>query len=134
MGYLSGVTLLWAFSFSLIGVYLAGQVDSYFSVLMRIVLAGLVFFTFLTSSPSATRVCRQIDVSRRVSAWHHVLFLLSVLLILIGARSLAVYRFYPALCHLNLRCVKTAVQRLVSAHRRSCRTRCGRDPLCHRQP
>ncbi|WP_102505393.1 carboxylate/amino acid/amine transporter [Salinivibrio kushneri] len=47
MGYLSGVTLLWAFSFSLIGVYLAGQVDSYFSVLMRIVLAGLVFLPFL---------------------------------------------------------------------------------------
>lgn len=29
MVYLSAVTLLWAFSFSLIGVYLAGQVDSW---------------------------------------------------------------------------------------------------------
>ena len=28
MGYLVGVTVLWAFSFSLIGVYLAGQVDT----------------------------------------------------------------------------------------------------------
>ncbi|MBN8430123.1 DMT family transporter [Microbulbifer salipaludis] len=41
------VTLLWAFSFSLIGVYLAGQVDSYFSVLTRVLLATLVFLPFL---------------------------------------------------------------------------------------
>lgn len=36
-------TILWAFSFSLIGEYLAGQVDSWFSVLMRVGLAALVF-------------------------------------------------------------------------------------------
>lgn len=47
MGYLLGVTALWAFSFSLIGVYLAGQVDSYFAVLTRIALASLVFLPFL---------------------------------------------------------------------------------------
>ncbi|MDP5255172.1 MULTISPECIES: carboxylate/amino acid/amine transporter [unclassified Vibrio] len=47
MAYLVAVTLLWAFSFSLIGVYLAGQVDSWFSVLMRIGLASLVFLPFL---------------------------------------------------------------------------------------
>ena len=40
-------TLLWAFSFSLIGEHLAGQVDSYFSVLMRVGLAALVFLPFL---------------------------------------------------------------------------------------
>jgi len=40
-------TILWAFSFSLIGEYLAGQVDSYFSVLMRVGLAALVFLPFL---------------------------------------------------------------------------------------
>lgn len=43
MGYLLFVTLIQAFSFSLIGVYLAGHVDSYFAVLLRVVLAGLVF-------------------------------------------------------------------------------------------
>ncbi|MDA3919837.1 MAG: EamA family transporter [Salinisphaera sp.] len=43
MTYLVGVTALWAFSFSLIGVYIAGQVDSYFAVLTRITLALLVF-------------------------------------------------------------------------------------------
>ncbi len=47
MAYLSAVTLLWAFSFSLIGVYLAGQVDSWFSVLMRVALASIVFLPFL---------------------------------------------------------------------------------------
>ncbi|WP_019026023.1 DMT family transporter [Colwellia piezophila] len=47
MAYLISVTLLWAFSFSLIGVYLAGQVDAWFSVLMRIGLAMLVFLPFL---------------------------------------------------------------------------------------
>jgi len=47
VSYLVGVTVLWAFSFSLIGVYLAGQVDSYFAVLMRIGLATLVFLPFL---------------------------------------------------------------------------------------
>ena len=47
MTYLFAVTLLWAFSFSLIGVYLAGQVDSWFSVLMRVALASLVFLPFL---------------------------------------------------------------------------------------
>ncbi|WP_367987656.1 carboxylate/amino acid/amine transporter [Vibrio sp. NTOU-M3] len=47
MGYLSAVTLLWAFSFSLIGVYLAGQVDSWFSVFMRVALASILFLPFL---------------------------------------------------------------------------------------
>ncbi|PKH19578.1 EamA family transporter [Enterobacterales bacterium CwR94] len=40
-------TILWAFSFSLIGEYLAGQVDSVFAVLTRLVLAALVFLPFL---------------------------------------------------------------------------------------
>lgn len=40
-------TVLWAFSFSLYGEYLAGHIDSYFSVLMRVGLAALVFLPFL---------------------------------------------------------------------------------------
>lgn len=47
MALLTITTILWAFSFSLIGEYLAGQVDSYFSVLMRVGLAMLVFLPFL---------------------------------------------------------------------------------------
>ncbi|MDP5186696.1 MAG: EamA family transporter [Alishewanella sp.] len=53
MSYLVTVTLLWAFSFSLIGVYLAGQVDAYFAVLMRIALALLVFLPWLLRKPVA---------------------------------------------------------------------------------
>ena len=47
MIYLILVTVLWAFSFSLIGVYLSGQVDAYFSVWIRIALALLLFLPFL---------------------------------------------------------------------------------------
>lgn len=46
MPYLLTVTLLWAFSFSLIGEYLAGQVDSDFAVLARVLVAALVFLPF----------------------------------------------------------------------------------------
>jgi carboxylate/amino acid/amine transporter len=75
MRYLLAVTLLWAFSFSLIGVYLAGQVDAWFSVLIRIALATLVFLPFLkmTQTPK----------------------LLAIKLMLIGAIQLGVmYSFY----------------------------------------
>jgi carboxylate/amino acid/amine transporter len=40
-------TVLWAFSFSLIGVYLSGQVDTWFAVLIRIALAFVIFLPFL---------------------------------------------------------------------------------------
>ncbi|WP_323750122.1 carboxylate/amino acid/amine transporter [Marinobacter sp.] len=43
MVFLILVTVLWAFSFSLIGEFLAGQVDSDFAVLSRVLLASLVF-------------------------------------------------------------------------------------------
>ena len=51
MVYLVTITFLWAFSFSLIGVYLAGQVDAYFSVLTRVALASIVFLPFLRRVP-----------------------------------------------------------------------------------
>ena len=56
MSYLIAVTLLWAFSFSLIGVYLAGQVDAYFAVLLRVLLALLVFLPFMRRLPLALAV------------------------------------------------------------------------------
>ncbi|MCL4118343.1 UNVERIFIED_CONTAM: hypothetical protein GTU68_008600 [Idotea baltica] len=43
MRYLIITTLLWAFSYSLIGEVLANSVDSYFAVLSRIVASGLIF-------------------------------------------------------------------------------------------
>jgi len=51
MVYLVAITILWAFSFSLIGVYLAGQVDAYFSVLTRVALASVVFLPFIRRVP-----------------------------------------------------------------------------------
>jgi hypothetical protein len=41
MRYLFGVTIIWAFR-SLIGVYLSGYVDAWFSVLMRIGIATMI--------------------------------------------------------------------------------------------
>ncbi|PID48379.1 MAG: hypothetical protein CR967_00020 [Proteobacteria bacterium] len=46
MRYLILVTAFWAFSFSFIGEFLAGRVDSYFAVLVRVGLASLVFLPF----------------------------------------------------------------------------------------
>ena len=46
MPYLLVVTVLWAFSFSLIGQYIAGRVDSDFAVLMRVAIAAAVFLPF----------------------------------------------------------------------------------------
>ncbi len=43
MRYLIIVTVLWAFSFSLIGQYLAGKVDPDLSVLVRVLIAAAVF-------------------------------------------------------------------------------------------
>ncbi len=75
MAYLWIVTVLWAFSFSLIGVYLAGQVDSYFAVFSRIFLACLVFLP--------------------VIAWRRVPFGLAVKLMAIGGIQLgAMYLFF----------------------------------------
>lgn len=46
MGLLVITTLLWAASFSLISEYLAGQVDSWFAVLVRGALATMLFYLF----------------------------------------------------------------------------------------
>lgn len=75
MAYLWIVTVLWAFSFSLIGVYLAGQVDSYFAVFSRIFLACLVFLP--------------------VIAWRRVPLGLALTLMAIGGIELgAMYLFF----------------------------------------
>lgn len=50
MGVLWLVTAGWAFSFSLIGVYLSGQVDNYLAVFIRAALALLLFFPLLKPS------------------------------------------------------------------------------------
>jgi len=46
MPYLIAVTVLQAFSFSFIGEYIAGKVDSDFAVLFRVIIAALIFLPF----------------------------------------------------------------------------------------
>jgi carboxylate/amino acid/amine transporter len=84
MRYLFAVTLLWAFSFSLIGVYLAGQVDAWFSVLIRIALATLVFLPFLklkhTPKPLALKLMLigAIQLGVMYSFYYHSFLFLTV--------------------------------------------------------
>jgi carboxylate/amino acid/amine transporter len=47
MPYLVIVTLIWSFSFSFIGHYLSHQIDNWFAVFFRILLAFIVFLPFL---------------------------------------------------------------------------------------
>lgn len=53
MGLLWLVTLIWAFSFSLIGEFLAGRVDPYLAVSSRMLLALLLFLPWLFKSSSS---------------------------------------------------------------------------------
>ncbi|MBB1384051.1 DMT family transporter [Pseudoalteromonas sp. SG45-5] len=84
MRYLFAVTLLWAFSFSLIGVYLAGQVDAWFSVLIRIALATLIFLPFLkfkqTPRPQALKLMLigAIQLGVMYSFYYHSFLFLTV--------------------------------------------------------
>lgn len=47
MIYLILATLIWAFSFPLIGYYISGQMDAFFAAFFRVFLAFLVFLPFL---------------------------------------------------------------------------------------
>ncbi|MCO6546851.1 MAG: DMT family transporter [Gilliamella sp.] len=47
MFYLIFVTIIWSFSFRFIAVYLSGQVDSWFAVVMRVLFAFITFTPFL---------------------------------------------------------------------------------------
>ncbi|WP_043530259.1 carboxylate/amino acid/amine transporter [Litchfieldella xinjiangensis] len=82
MGYLVGVTVLWAFSFSLIGAYLSGQVDSYFAVLTRIALASLLFLPFLRP---------------RMLALRHILSLMGIGAIQLGLMYIFFYQSFQLL-------------------------------------
>ena len=48
MPYLIIVTLIWAFSFPLIGYFISTQMDSFFAAFFRVLLAFLVFLPFLS--------------------------------------------------------------------------------------
>ncbi|MDD2383624.1 MAG: EamA family transporter [Sulfurospirillaceae bacterium] len=56
MRYLIVMTLVWAFSFSFIGEFLAGKVDSYFAVLVRVSIASLIFLPLTKFQGVATEL------------------------------------------------------------------------------
>ncbi|SQC17256.1 transporter 10 TMS drug/metabolite exporter (DME) family [Klebsiella pneumoniae] len=96
-------TILWAFSFSLIGEYLAGSVDSYFSVLMRVGLAALVFLPFLRTRGQSPRT---IVLYMLVGAMQlGIMYLLAFprLSLSDGLGISAVYRVYSPVYHTDLR-------------------------------
>lgn len=73
------VTLGWAFSFSLIGVYLAGQVDDFVSVFIRVALAALLFAPLLL---------------RARLAWRKALALMAIGAVQIGLMYLFLFHAY----------------------------------------
>ncbi|WKE66694.1 EamA family transporter [Gallaecimonas kandeliae] len=77
MGLLWLITALWAFSFSLIGAYLAGQVDAYLAVASRMALALLVFLPFWRPLP-----------------WRQALVLMATGAVEIGVMYLFLYHSY----------------------------------------
>lgn len=76
------VTLGWAFSFSLIGVYLSGQVDDYISVFVRVTLALLLFAPLLL---------------RMRLAWRPALVLMAIGAVQIGLMYLFLFHAYAHL-------------------------------------
>lgn len=90
-------TLIWAFSFSLIGVYLAGQVDSYFLAFSRVLLAAVVFLPFLIRHRIAPKLAVQLMVIGAIQlglmyiAYYHSFLLLSVPEILIFTITTPIY-------------------------------------------
>ena len=95
MFYLIAVTVLWAFSFSLIGEFLAGSVDSYFAVLTRIVLATLVFLPFL--KPALLNLKQKAILARCCAVRVNVHLFLSRIFVFKRARSVAFHHFHTAL-------------------------------------
>ncbi len=55
-------TVIWAFSFSLIGEYLSGRVDPYFSAAIRILFAALFFLPFALRKRVPSKVALRISV------------------------------------------------------------------------
>ncbi|OCQ22683.1 hypothetical protein A7985_01610 [Pseudoalteromonas luteoviolacea] len=84
MLHLSIVTALWAFSFSLIGVYLAGQVDSWFAAMSRVLIATLIFLPFIKvrQVPLQTALCLMLIGAIQIGAmygfYYHSFLYLSV--------------------------------------------------------
>ncbi|SPX09788.1 membrane protein YigM [Escherichia coli] len=85
-------TILWAFSFSFYGEYLAGHVDSYFAVLVRVGLAALVFLPFLRTRGNSLKTVGPVYAGGRDAAWRDVYAEFPRLSLPDGFRAAAVHR------------------------------------------
>ncbi len=115
-------TFIWAFSFSLIGVYLAGQVDSWFAVLVRITLATLLFLPFLRRLRFGLvlklMALGAVQLGLMYAFYYHSFLLLSVPEVLLFTVLTPVYvtLIYDALQRrFSARCLLTALLAVVGA-------------------
>ncbi|MBY0446643.1 MAG: hypothetical protein K2Q15_15720, partial [Burkholderiales bacterium] len=69
MPYLAFITVVWALSFNLIGVFLAGHVDSDFAVLSRVAIATLVFLPFTRFNRSGVARMGNEEIIKRDDKW-----------------------------------------------------------------
>lgn len=129
MGYLVLVTAVWAFSFSLIGVYLAGQVDSYFAVLTRTFLAALVFLPFLKRSWLNRKLVMQLMVIGAIQLGVMYIFYYQSFLLLTVPEVLIFTIFTPIYITLYYDFLARRFSPLFFIHRGVISCWCGADPL-----
>ena len=95
-------TILWAFSFSFYGEYLAGHVDSYFAVLVRVGLAALVFLPFLRTRGNSLKTVGLYMLVGAMQPRRDVYAEFPRLSLPDGLRIVAVHRTDAALHHADL--------------------------------
>ncbi len=91
------VTLGWAFSFSLIGVYLSGQVDDFVSVFLRVVLALAVFVPLLLRTRPDSRTAGSLMLIGAVQIGLMYLFLFHAYAYL-SVPELLLFTIFTPLC------------------------------------
>lgn len=105
-------TILWAFSFSLFGEYLAGHVDSYFAVLVRVGLAALVFLPFLRTRGHSVKTiglymlvgAMQLGIMYMLSFRAYLYLTVSELLLFTVLTPLYITLIYDLMSKRRLRC------------------------------
>ena len=98
MQFLLWVTLIWSFSFSLIGEFLAGRVDPYLAVASRMALALLLFLPLLWRYPTPPPASAGALWDRCRATGPDVPAVLSQLFVSDRGRGAAVYHFNACVC------------------------------------
>lgn len=117
-------TILWAFSFSFYGEYLAGHVDSYFAVLVRVGLAALVFLPFLRTRGNSLKTvglymlvgAMQLGVMYMLSFRAYLYLTVSELLLFTVLTPLYITLIYDIMSKRRLRWVKRRTKNAKAFH------------------